>query len=466
MEFLNDDFLLKNETSKKLYHEYALNMPIIDYHCHIDPKKIAENKKFKSITEVWLGGDHYKWRLIRSNGVSESEITGNADDFTKFKNFAEMLPKAIGNPMYHWTHLELKKYFGYNGILNGDTAKEVYDLCNEKLKSDSLSVQGIINSSNVFAIGTTDDPADSLIYHKEIAKLKDFKTKVIPSFRPDKAINIDKDGFNDYIDALANASNIKISGFKDVLKALSDRLDYFFSLGCRASDHGLDFVPFAKASEAELENIFETKRENGEISELQAEQYKTAVLLFLAREYKKRDIVMQLHYGAQRNTNTKMFELLGADTGFDCISTKDCSEKITAFLNTLESENSLPKTILYSLNPNDNELLDTIIGCFQGTEAPGKIQHGAAWWFSDTKSGMQQQLSSLANLSLLGNFVGMLTDSRSFLSYTRHEYFRRILCLFVGELVENGEYPNDEKALKKLIEDICFNNAFNYFNLK
>ena len=465
MEFISEDFLLSNEIAKRLYHNYAEDMPIIDYHCHIDPKEIAEDRKFNSITQVWLGGDHYKWRLIRSNGVTEEEITGNTDDYIKFKNFAAMLPKAIGNPMYHWTHLELKRYFGYNGILNEETAEEVYRLCNAKLKDDSLSVKGIIKSSNVKAIGTTDDPADSLVWHKEILKQGDMETKVIPSFRPDKAINIDKDGFNEYIDKLSKAAGIPISSFRDVLKALEKRLEYFCTLGCRASDHGLDYIPYAESTDAELEGIFRKKMEHEPITSKQAEQYKTAVLLFLARLYYAKDIVMQLHYGAQRNTNRKMFLKLGADTGFDCISTKDCGENITAFLNALEVENNLPKTILYSLNPNDNELLDTIIGCFQGSEVCGKLQHGAAWWFNDTKTGMENQIESLANLSLLGNFVGMLTDSRSFLSYTRHEYFRRILCNLIGKWVADGEYPNDEKYLSSLVRDICYNNAAHYFGI-
>lgn len=465
MKFINEDFLLSNEIAKKLYHNYAEDMPIIDYHCHIDPKEIAENRKFDSITQVWLGGDHYKWRLIRSNGVPEEEITGSTDDFLKFKNFATMLPKAIGNPMYHWTHLELKRYFGYNGILNEETAEEVYKLCNERLTADSLSVKGIIKSSNVKAIGTTDDPADSLVWHKEILKQGDMETKVIPSFRPDKAINIDKDGFNKYIDKLSKAAEMPIASFCDVLTALEKRLEFFCTLGCRASDHGLDYVPYAEATEAELEEIFQKKMECTAITEKQAEQYKTAVLLFLARQYYKKGIVMQLHYGAQRNTNHKMFLKLGADTGFDCISTKDCGEKISAFLNALEVENTLPKTILYSLNPHDNELIDTIIGCFQGSETCGKLQHGAAWWFNDTKTGMERQIESLANLSLLGNFVGMLTDSRSFLSYTRHEYFRRILCNLIGKWVADGEYPDDEKYLSQLVKDICYNNAARYFDI-
>ncbi len=463
--FLTEDFLLKTETSKKLYHQYAADMPIIDYHCHINPQEIYEDKKFDSITQIWLGGDHYKWRLIRSNGVCEEEVTGNADDLTKFRKFAGMLTKAIGNPMFHWTHLELKRYFGYDGVLNEDTADEVYALCNEKLQQDDMSVRNLIKKSNVKMIGTTDDPIDSLEWHKKLKEDEDFDVVVAPSFRPDKAVNIEKSGFCEYIAKLAEVSGIDIKSAEDVKTALSKRLDFFCELGCCATDHGLDYVVYSPASDEEVEKIFATVINGGTVSQEDADKYKTAILLHMGKEYAKHGIVMQLHYGAQRNTNTKMFEALGPDTGFDCISVKDCGVAITGLLNALEKENALPKTILYSLNPQDNELLDTILGCFQGTEVAGKIQHGSAWWFSDTKSGMEAQIKSLANLSLLGNFIGMLTDSRSFLSYTRHEYFRRILCNIIGEWVDNGEYPNDEKALGEIVQDICYNNAKRYFDL-
>ena len=465
MEFINEDFLLKNDTAKRLYHSYAENMPIIDYHCHINPKEIAEDRKFGSITEVWLGGDHYKWRLIRCNGVDENEVTGDCDDFIKFKRFAEMLPKSIGNPMYHWTHLELKRYFGYNGILNADTAAEVYALCNEKLKDDSMSAKGIIRRSNVRLIGTTDDPADSLEWHAEIKKQGDLDTAVVPSFRPDRAVNIEKDGFAEYIRTLSKSAGIEITDFSALTAALTKRLDFFCSLRCRASDHGIGYIPFAPASISEIDEIFGARMSGKEIDKLQIEKYKTAVLLALGREYAKRGVVMQLHYGVQRNTNKKMFQMLGADTGYDCVCASECSEKITAFLSELEYENSLPKTIIYSLNPCDNEMIDSIIGCFHEGGICGKVQHGAAWWFNDTKEGMERHIKSLASISLLGSFVGMLTDSRSFLSYTRHEYFRRILCGIIGEWVENGEYPNDEKALSELIADISYNNAEKFFNV-
>jgi len=440
-------------------------MPIIDYHCHINPREIAEDRRFETITQIWLSGDHYKWRLMRSNGVPEEEITGQADDYIKFLSFAEMLPKAIGNPMYHWCHLELKRYFGYDGILNGDTANDVWELCNEELANPDMSVRNIIKRSNVKMIGTTDDPVDTLEWHKIIAEDKSMDTQVLPSFRPDKAVNIDKPGFADYMNKLGEAAGIRIRSADDVKNALSRRLDFFCDMGCRSSDHGLDYMVYEPASDKEVDRIFKTAISGGEITQLEADKYKTAMLLHLGRENAKHGIVMQLHYGVQRNTNTKMFKRLGPDTGFDCISTKDCGIALTRFLDTLERDNALPKTIIYSLNLNDNELIDSVIGCFQGTETAGKIQHGSAWWFSDTKTGIENHLKSLANLSLLGNFVGMLTDSRSFLSYTRHEYFRRILCNLIGEWVENGEYPDDEKTLGKLVKDICYYNAERYFNI-
>jgi glucuronate isomerase len=464
MGIINDTFMLKNKTAQKLFSEYAKDMPIIDYHCHINPKEIYEDRKFDNITQVWLGGDHYKWRLMRSNGVSEDEITGDADDYTKFLRFAEMLPKAIGNPMYHWCHLELKRYFGYDGILNADTAKDVYELCNSKLKGGDMSVRSIIKKSNVKMIGTTDDPTDDLCWHKKI-KEDGFDVLVAPTFRPDKAVNIDKPGFADYIRKLSEVCKTEITNLDGVKKALSKRLDYFCELGCRATDHGLDYVVYEPATGFAVDGIFQKALGGGHITKHEADMYKTEIMLFLGEIIAEKGIVMQLHYGAQRNTNTKMFEKLGADTGFDCVSVRNCGEALTGFLNALEVKGKLPKTIIYSLNAGDDRMIDTVLGCFQGTEAAGKIQHGSAWWFNDTKSGMEAQIKSLADLSLLGNFVGMLTDSRSFLSYTRHEYFRRILCGIIGEWVENGEYPADFAALKEIIEGISYNNAKKYFGL-
>ena len=463
--FLTEDFLLKSETAKNLYHGVAKNAPIIDYHCHVSPKEIYQDKRFKNITELWLSGDHYKWRIMRSNGVSESFITGNASDFDKFLAFATALPKAIGNPMYHWCHLELKNYFGYNGILNADTAKEVWDLCEKKLQEPAMSVRGIIKQSNVAFIGTTDDPVDSLEYHKLLSQDKSFETIVAPSFRPDKALNVDKAGWLEYINRLSEVSGVKIVDLESLKQALALRIEHFAKHGCRASDHGLDKMVYYRLPQSETDNILKSALLGESISEIQAEALKTELLVFCAGEYAKRGWVMQLHYNCLRNPNTKAFKALGADTGFDCIGPNDGCKKLALLLDELYASDSLPKTVLYSLDASDNEFLDCIIGAFQGEGVCGKLQHGSAWWFNDNKQGMHDQLVSLANLSLLGNFIGMLTDSRSFLSYTRHEYFRRILCNLIGEWVEGGEYPADSPQLENIIYDICYGNAKRYFGL-
>lgn len=465
MGFINDDFLLHSETARRLYHEYAEGLPIIDYHCHIDPREIYENRRFENITQVWLGGDHYKWRLLRSAGVPEYEITGGADDLTKFRRFAEILPKAVGNPMYAWCHLELKRYFGYDGILSAKTADEVWELCGEKLKSGSMTACGLIERSNVKLIGTTDDPTDSLEWHEKIAAEGVCTALVVPSFRPDKALNIEKPSFADYIRRLGEAAGMEIRSVGDVKEALSSRLERFCSLGCRAADHGLDYIPFAECSEAEADAIFSAAMSGNGVSPTDADRYKTNLLIYLAGEYSKRGIVMQLHYNVQRNVNSRQFGLLGADTGFDCIASHDCAQALTSLLSAMDSAQALPKTVLYSLDPQDNALLDTIAGSFPGEGVRGKVQHGAAWWFNDTKGGMEAQLRSLASLSLLGNFIGMLTDSRSFLSYTRHEYFRRILCDLLGSWVESGEYPADIDTLGGIVQDICYNNAAEFFGV-
>lgn len=461
--FLDKDFLLTTKTAQKLYFEQAADLPIIDYHCHVSPREIYEDKRFENITEIWLGGDHYKWRLMRSNGVDEYYITGDAPAKEKFFKFAEMLPKAIGNPMYHWCHLELKKYFGYEGTLSKDTAEEVWTLCNEKLKN--MSARSIISSSNVAFIGTTDDPIDSLEYHKLLARDESFKTVVAPSFRPDKALNIDKAGWKEYIAKLSEVSGVDIKDLPSLKEALGLRIKFFAENGCRASDHGLDKMVYAEAQESEINALIARGLSGETVTANEAEALKTELLVFCAKEYAKLGWVMQLHYNCMRNPNTKMFGKLGADTGFDCIGPDNGSRKLAALLDRLTLEDSLPKTIIYSLDASDNSFIDTLIGAFQGTECCGKIQHGSAWWFNDNKQGMRDQLISLANLSLLGNFVGMLTDSRSFLSYTRHEYFRRILCDLIGQWVENGEYPNDENTLAEIVCGICYNNAKNYFGL-
>lgn len=462
--FMDRDFLLSTETARILYHDYAENMPIVDYHCHINPKEIAEDISFENITRLWLGGDHYKWRLMRANGISEEYITGIAPDKEKFQKWAETLELAIGNPLYHWSHLELKKYFGYDKALNSETAMEVWDLCNEKLKDPSLSARGIIKASNVKVLCTTDDPADSLEYHIQLAKDKSFETKVLPALRPDEAVNIEKPGFVAYLDKLSLSSNMKINSFATLCEALKSRMEFFNSVGCKTSDHGLDFVMYYPASLDEIEAIIMKRLSGSILSEDEVLKYKTALLLFLGRENHRLNWVMQLHYGAKRDNNKRMYESLGPNTGYDCIDdSRNSSAQLADFLNTLDATNQLPKTILYSLNPIDNAAIDTVMGCFQDDRAIGKLQHGSAWWFNDHELGMRDHLATLSSTSLISNFVGMLTDSRSFLSYTRHEYFRRILCDMFGTLVETGRFPRDLKILKRLVEDISYNNSIKYF---
>lgn len=463
-EFLGEDFLLSTAAAKKLYKEYAADMPIFDYHCHVSPKEIWEDRQFENISQVWLSGDHYKWRLMRADGVDEKYITGDAPDRDKFQKFAEVLPKAIGNPMYHWCHLELKNYFGYSGVLNSQTAEEVWQLCNEKLKESNLSVRGLITQSNVKFIGTTDDPADSLEYHEKLAADESFKTVVAPSFRPDKALNIDKPDWREYITALSHAADVEIDGIASLEQALHNRVEFFAVHGCRASDHGLDRMVFVRADRAELDSIVKRALRGEAVTKNEAAAVKTQLLLFCAQEYARLGWVMQLHFNCMRNPNSAMFEKLGPDTGFDCIGPDNGSAALASLLDTLYAADSLPRTVLYSLDGNDNAFLDSLAGSFQG-EISGKIQHGSAWWFNDTKDGMLAQLKSLAAGGLLGNFIGMLTDSRSFLSYARHEYFRRILCNLVGEWLENGEYPSDFVTVGGVVQDICFNNAVRYFGL-
>ena len=461
--FMDKDFLLSTPTAQKLYHDFAENTPILDYHCHINPKEIAEDRKFENITQVWLGGDHYKWRQMRSNGIDEYYITGGASDREKFQKWAETLEKAIGNPLYHWSHLELRKYFGYEGYLNGETAEEVWNLCNAKLQEDSMTVRNLIKQSNVKLICTTDDPVDSLEWHKVIADDKTFDVQVLPAWRPDKAMNLEKPEYLDYLKTLSEVSGVEVKSFKDLMKALSLRMDFFASMGCCVSDHALEYVMYAPASEEEIAKIFAGSLNGGSVSREDEMKFKTAFMTAVGKEYHKRNWVMQLHYGCKRDNNVFRYNQLGPDTGFDCINNYAPSAQMADFLNALSSTDELPKTILYSLNPNDNESIGTILGCFQGPETVGMIQQGSAWWFNDHKVGMMNQMISLANLGLLSNFVGMLTDSRSFLSYTRHEYFRRILCELIGGWVENGEYPDDYKALEKIVKGISFNNAVNYF---
>lgn len=462
-QFMDKDFLLSTETAKKLYHEHAAAVPVLDYHCHINPAEIANNRKFDNITQVWLGGDHYKWRQMRSNGIEERYITGNASDREKFQKWAETLEKAIGNPLYHWSHLELQRYFGYTGALNSETAEEVWNLCNAKLQEDSMSVRNLIKQSGVTLICTTDDPIDTLEWHQKIAADDTFDVQVLPAWRPDKAMNIEKVDYVQYINLLSKVSGVKISTFATLKEALQNRLTYFADNGCCVSDHGLEYVMYAPASEEEIEKIFTKRMRGEEITRDEELKFKTAFMVFVGKEYHRLDWAMQLHYGCKRDNNVLRFNQLGPDTGYDCINNFAPSSQMADFLNALNASDQIPRTIIYSLNPNDNAAIGTIIGCFQDAGVVGKIQQGSAWWFNDHKTGMTDQMISLANLGLLGNFIGMLTDSRSYLSYTRHEYFRRILCDLVGKWVENGEYPNDEIALGKMIENISYYNAVNYF---
>ena len=475
--FMDKDFLLETKTAKNLYHKIAKDMPIIDYHCHISPKEIYEDVRFESLDQVWLGGrqpdgsyfgDHYKWRVMRSNGTPEEYVTGNKSGRERIQKFAEALEMAIGNPMYHWTNLELHRYFGETGYLNSDNAGEVYDRCNKKLQNDpNLTVRGLIRQSGVKMIGTTDDPIDSLEWHKKLAEDSTFDfCKVYPSYRPDKAININKDGFADYIKKLAaSVGKESLDTVEEVKEALVQRLEFFKEMGCRASDHGLDYIMFREGTDEEIEAVYKKVMAGGSCTVEEAEKYQTAILVTLGRAYHRLGIVMQLHYSCLRNNNKKRYAEQGPDTGYDMIAQNTCGGAIAELLSALNDTDECPKTILYSLNPADNEQIGTILGVFQTDEIPGKIQMGSAWWFNDTKSGMEEQMKALANLGLLGNFVGMLTDSRSFLSYTRHDYFRRILCNLIGNWVENGEYPNDEKALRRIVEGICYKNAERYFDM-
>ena len=462
--FLDKDFLLNTETARKLYHEAAERCPIIDYHCHINPREIWEDRRYDSITQVWLGGDHYKWRLMRSAGVEEKYITGTeTDDHEKFLKWAEVLGKAIGNPLYHWSHLELRRYFGYEGILNKDTAEEVWNLANEKLHSEGYSVRGLIDRSGVETICTTDDPVDSLEWHEKLAADKSFKTAVLPAWRPDKAMNLEKPTYLDYLKQLEAVSGVKIDSFEALKQALKVRMAFFHDHNCRLSDHALNYVMYAPASDAEVEAVFKARLGGTLPTPEQENIFKFAFMTFVAGEYVRLGWAMQLHYGCRRDNNVTMFNRMGPDTGFDCVDNFAPSAQTAAFLGHLEAKGSLPRTILYSLNTNDNAAIDTILGCFQKSDAVGYIQHGSAWWFDDHFDGMVDQLKSLAARGYLAGFVGMLTDSRSFLSYPRHEYFRRILCRVIGEWVEEGMFPDDMDTLGEIVKAISYGNAKRYF---
>ena len=450
---INDDFILGNKTAKELYNKVK-NLPIIDYHCHLDPKLIAIDYRFDNLGELLLGGDHYKWRMMRSFGVDEEYITGNASYKDKFREFARALCYAIGNPLYHWTHLELKRYFGIDEALCEENADEIYEKCSAMLRTDEFSCRNLIKNSNVEVVCTTDDPADMLEYHDQI-KESGFSVKVLPAFRPDKVVNIHKETFLPYIE------KIGVKSYEELKSWLASRLDFFHEKGCRLSDHGLDFIPYA---EGDAGAIFDKALKGEALTKNEIDAYMYDLLVFFGKEYEKRGWCMQIHVGAIRNNNTKMYKLLGPDTGYDSITETNLAENLARLMDTLEMTNELPRTILYSLNPKDNYVLGTLMGCFQGSGIGSKIQLGSGWWFNDQKDGMEEQLKALGNLGVLGCFVGMLTDSRSFVSYPRHEYFRRILCNLIGEWVEKGLYPNDEKMLEKIVCGISYENAKNYFN--
>ena len=460
--FLDDVFLLTTPTARRLY-QVARSMPILDYHCHLDPKEIAQDRRFENITQVWLGGDHYKWRLMRANGVDEAYITGDAPDREKFQKWAETLELAIGNPLYHWSHLELRRYFGYEGVLNGDTAQEVWELCNQKLQEPGMSARSLIANSGVTLVCTTDDPADSLEWHQQLAQDSSFPVKVLPAWRPDAAMGLERPEYLDYLQRLGQAAGVEIRTYGDLKKALLSRMAFFDKMGCRASDHALTVAVCQPASEEELERVFQKRLEGEPLTQEELAAFQTGFLRFVAGEYKRLGWVMQLHYGCRRNNNTRMFHKLGRDTGYDAVLQGTPSLEVAAFLDLLASQDALPRMVLYSLNPNDDEGLNSVIGCFQDGTPLGRIQQGSAWWFNDHKAGMVKQLTAFANGGLLGNFIGMLTDSRSFLSYPRHEYFRRILCELLGAWVENGEYPADWKALEKMVRGVCYNNAVEFF---
>ena len=459
--FMDEDFLRSTNTAKRLYHGVATAMPVMDYHCHINPQEIAEDRRFDNISQIWLGGDHYKWRVMRAGGVTEDKITGDAPDREKFRAFASIMPKLIGNPIYHWSHLELQRGFGIMEPLSAKNADEVYDRCNEILKG--CSARSLIKKFHVEAICTTDDPLDGLWEHSRMADDPSMECKVLPAFRPDRAVNIEKPGFDAYIRALSDVAGIPIRTAEDVVDALYQRIDYFASHGCLCADHGLDYCMYEEPDLGAANQAFSVAMGGKRPGKGLADAYKTFVTVACARKYARENWVMQVHFGCLRNTNQVQFARLGADSGYDAINRRSGVENVAPLLNAFAQKDGLPKTILYSLDPTDNTALVTVMACFQGGGIPGKIQQGSAWWFNDSRFGMRSQLTELAANGVLGCFVGMLTDSRSFLSYTRHEYFRRVLCELIGEWVESGQYPMEQESLERLVADLSYRNTKNYF---
>lgn len=464
-EFLDDNFILQSETAQKLFHEHAKGLPIIDYHCHLNPKDIAENRQFANLTQIWLEGDHYKWRALRANGIDEEYITGKANDYDKFLKWAETVPYTMRNPLYHWTHMELLRPFGIKKILNPKTAKEIYEEATALLQTPEFSVQGIMKKMNVEVVCTTDDPSDSLEYHKKI-KDSGFSTKVLPTWRPDKAMAVENpETYNVYIAQLEKAANMTIASFDELLDALKKRQDFFAAMGCRLSDHGLDTFFSEDCKESEIKLIFLKVRGGRKLDKDEILKFKSAMLYHFAVMDAEKGWAQQFHVGTIRNSNTRMLRKIGPDTGYDAIGDFEMGRPMAKFLDRLESEGKLAKTIVYNLNPRDNELMVTIAYAFNDGSIPGKMQFGSGWWFLDQKDGMQKQMNALSTLGLLSRFVGMLTDSRSFLSYTRHEYFRRILCNLIGTDIENGEIPASEmEFIGKMVENISYHNAKSYFN--
>lgn len=460
-QFMDQDFLLSTETAKRLYHEVAEQLPIIDYHCHINPQEIAEDRKFDNLSQVWLGGDHYKWRVMRAAGATEDKITGSASDREKFRAFAAAMPQLIGNPLYHWSHLELQRGFGITEPLTPDNADEIYDRANEIL--NGYSARQLMEKFRVKAICTTDDPVDDLHWHEVIAADPTMHIKVLPAFRPDKAVNIEKPGFDAYIGRLSAVVGRELQSAEDVAAALCERIDYFDAHGCLCADHGLDYCIYAEPDSAAANEAFAMAIAGQKPPKALADAYKTLVTIACAKKYTEKNWVMQIHFGCLRDNNKPAVAQMGPDHGHDAVNSQSGVENLSPLLNAFVENNGLPKMILYSLSPADNTAIATIMACFQGGGVPGKLQQGSAWWFNDNRPGMRAQLTDLASNGVLGRFVGMLTDSRSFLSYTRHEYFRRVLCELLGEWVESGQYPNDEKQLRKLVADLCFNNTNEFF---